>query len=375
MTRCARRCVLWFTRRFTRWHALRLGVGLTVGLGIGIAPVAQGEVVVWSCLDEPAASRVNQELEAAGLDATLEFRRGGAAALITALRATAGPAAVGDLVVGLDVVLCRRLRDQKLLTRYGEAWRAPLVIAYRAEVWDTVTAPHEFDDLLFDHRFEAQLVLPAPEVWPAPWVGWIERLRARGKSEQHVLDWLRTLDARVTGYAGSRREVWEALGRGEASLAVLPLGSVRGRVGLGAVVPESGMPSEVLAVALVTGYRAAARAVYDRLISPGFGRELVDVGLLPALGPGPVHGVQAGDLPGAVETAAAAELNAKLWPSDPDRVDFDRWLELWRSGVRGQGRSYRSIEIGLDIAFTIGFFVFLLFVYRRMRNPKSEQPS
>ena len=224
----------------------------------------------------------------------------------------------------------------------GDLWQttlvSPFVIAFNRESVPLMRAPRDWIDL-FHLRWAGEVTIadPGRNEDGAHFVAamLLESLREDG-SLVGGFDWLRRLDEVVGTYASDHAEVIDMLGRGRASIGIVPrhvVEAARHDVApwIHYRLPESGTP------VLSRGIAVAARAP-----APEIARQFVD-------------------LAGATEVATAArlatrwtsvhaDLDMERFPSDFEidlpwtpyplatdtiAAEIDGWIERWEREVRG----------------------------------------
>lgn len=336
---------------------------------------AQAPVRLWSCLPPAAEPRLREVLARALPEVAVDLRSGSGPELAAELRHGAAPA---DVVCGIDAILADALaREQRFLpyaappaaalaerfrdpqARFTVPFLAPLVIAVDARKWSEDTAPAGLSDLLFEPRFDGEIVLCAPEALPGLWIAWIRQHLHAGHDEQRITAWLRTLDARVAGYEDSVAAVVAALAEQRGSVTVLPLPDVAAAPGLVSVLPAAGLTVQGLAVAVLAERDSpAARAVCDVLLSRECALALTDAHLVPA---------ERSDLPQEQLPAQAAALRSGMHELEWQDTDAERWFAIWRS-VRGTARQYEWLDLTLDALFGLLLAVILYKMSRQKRS-------
>jgi hypothetical protein len=312
---------------------------------LALAGTLGAQVTIAHDLGPTVLEAARAALLAAVPQAEIRWQRTDADALEQRLRAGSD---APDVVFGVDALDAARLARAGVLR--GEVrvpLRAPIVLAYAPAHWGDAP-PRDWDDLLFDPRCEAQLVLGEPQVQPSLWAQLFAWQIGGGGLEQ-ALTWLRTLDARRPRYCATRAErdeVWDA--GGGRTLALLELGEVR----KGAYrVPASGTAARGLALVLVRDSEAA-RAAAEHLASPAFALAMADAGLLSAA-------------PGNVPERAR-DLARALWP--PPAADPWPWFARWRADVRGRGAWAADVEAWLDAGLLVVFLVVGAVLYRSLQR-------
>lgn len=239
-------------------------------------------------------------------------------------------------------------------------WVAPIVIGYGAR-WRGEDAPGDWDHLVFDARYDGEVVVCEPWAMPSLWIAWIQRGVRRG-GEEWAFAWLRALDARVRGYVSSPEAAAAHLKHSPRTVAPVFLGDVLAaraqgnRVGW--TVPESGFLAEAIGVGVLAGTEvSAARAVLERLLAPD---HLVAIaraaGWLPQVRDAGLEELPA-DLRGAAARVALVE---------PGGAEPAQWFSRWEGEVKGVGRRQATLEWLAEAVFAVAFFAFLVWAYRHL---------
>jgi iron(III) transport system substrate-binding protein len=228
------------------------------------------------------------------------------------------------------------------LDRWYGTYRTPEVIAYNTRLVAAADAPRDWDAVL-EPRWKGKVVIRDPVAsgsMRAIFGGILARSVATTGSTAAGWQWLRRLDAQTREYTFNPALMYERLRRGEALVTLynMPdIATLERRTGAPVtyVLPESGTPVLVDAIAVLRGARqpALARAYYEFVTS----REALlyaadSLQRIPARG----------DLPADSLPAWMAEANARLRPFPGDRRmiadSLDTWMRYWDAHVRNRYR-------------------------------------
>lgn len=220
-----------------------------------------------------------------------------------------------DVIWGLDPIELVRMPGGPPAERaYVVYAAAPFVFAFNREHTARSRMPRDWADL-FHVRWMDEVAIPDPGSYSpsALLLGWwITAEEARTGDPEAGFDWLRRLDVAVEVYPPTAREALLLLRSGTASIAVLPRSAVEAAMEefdwLAYTLPESGSPlwRRLAVVREGPDTTGLARKFLATLAGEGVGGE------------------------GVVEADSPA-------PLDATRIgrDLDRWLERWRTEIRG----------------------------------------
>jgi hypothetical protein len=291
-----------------------------------LAPAA-AQVRVWNALPARAAAAAERLLHQAC---------GGA------LRLQPANSSDLDLVVGLDAVECEaRIASGELTPAdFAQPWSVEWTLAIDTDQLADEQAPRDWEDLL-SPSLTRRLLAPAAGDAPGLWAWWMRADLRKGNDERHAFAWLRTIDARVFGYQSDAAAALRALRAGDVAVAVVPVHALADATdrSTARADPSSGLARQPLGLVLVArpGAPAAARAAFE-LLRGEDGRRLV-----------------------------AGEGDLSLVPTGLDLKGAVAWRRQWQSDVVGEGRRLEDWTSLLDVLFAIGFFCFLVYVFRRTR--------
>ena len=296
--------------------------------------------------------------------------------LDTAIAEATGPA----ILFGVDELHLQALATKELLTplpadvwlaallpararavdgRYALLLQAPYTLAFSLPGTAGAELPRTWAELATSPLAQDQLGLCGPEVDPAPWLGWMSlQLRAGGVEADGYALWT-ALDARAR-YFPSYPTALQEFDRGGLHFLVLQKALARrGRELLGAAPllcrdPDDGQPCQWYGVALLRRGEGVAPTLAP-LLHPPLRQQLAAA-----------SGME------AVATASAA---AAVAPATDAPAPVQQWLDHFQRRLRGQGRSLEDLDAWLEMFFTLLFFGFLYFVWRRLRRGEGDEPS
>jgi iron(III) transport system substrate-binding protein len=158
---------------------------------------------------------------------------------------------------------------------YG-TYLTPEVIAYNSDAVDSASAPQDWDDVL-DARWDQKILIRDPIAsgsMRAIWAAILIRSIEQTGDTRAGWRWLSTLDARTREYALDGAFLTQKLGRQEGLITLFNMPDVvlmrqRDSVAVKFIIPRSGTPLLVDAIALVRGSDAvdAARQYYEYVTS------------------------------------------------------------------------------------------------------------
>jgi len=227
--------------------------------------------------------------------------------------------------------------------RWFGTFLTPEVIAYNSEAVDSTAAPADWDDLL-DPRWRGHVLIrdPLASGTMRTIFGMIiyRSLRENG-SVDGGMDWLRRLDAQTKEYVLNPTLLYQKLARREGLVTLWDMPDIehlKARTGLPIdyVIPESGTPLVVDAIAVIAGAR-----------NPELAREFVEfVGgtegvvlaarehfRLPAR-----TDIPADSLPEGMRRARERIVPEPLdWALLQEKTS--EWMRFWDENIRGRGRN------------------------------------
>ena len=224
---------------------------------------------------------------------------------------------------------------------YG-TYMTPEVIGYNSDVVSEAEAPRDWDDVL-DPKWRGKVLIRDPLAsgsMRAIWGAMIARAIDSTGSPEAGYEWLRRLDANVKEYTFNPTILYEKLRRQEGVITLynMPdLATLEERRGVPVkyVVPESGTPILVDAIAIVKGteHPEAAKQFYEFVTSQGALAEAARRFIrIPART----------DIPddSLTELVRNARTSIKPMPLDRELIaeKLDEWMLYWDSNIRNRSR-------------------------------------
>ena len=225
---------------------------------------------------------------------------------------------------------------------YG-TYLTPEVIAYNTQAVSAADAPKDWDDVL-DPRWKGKLLIRDPIAsgsMRAIFGAIIQRgWQATGKPDSGYA-WLRHLDANTKEYTLNPTILYQKLGRQEGVISLYNMPDIatleqRYHIPVGYVIPSSGTPVLVDAIALVKGAKhpAEARAYYEFVTTQPAELEAARRFLrIPAR-----TDIALDSLPTWIR-----EAKTKIKPLPLDRAllaaHLDEWMTYWDANIRNRSRN------------------------------------
>lgn len=267
-----------------------------------------------------------------------------------------------DLWFGAPAEIFERAAKEGLLEPFSPTWAAavppeakdpqarwfgtyltPEVIAYNDEALTRAEAPQDWDDVL-DPKWKGKIIIRDPIAsgsMRAIFGAIIAREYARTGSAEAGYEWLRKLDANTKEYTLNPTLLYQKLGRQEGLISLYNMPDIatlkqRLKIPVDYIVPTSGTPLLVDAIALVKGSKRAdaARSYYEFVTTPAALNEAATKYLrIPAR-----TDLTPEQLPQWVKDA-----NAQIKPMPADRAliaaHLDEWMRYWDANIRNRYRS------------------------------------
>lgn len=225
---------------------------------------------------------------------------------------------------------------------YG-VYLTPEVIGYNSDVVTEAAAPKDWDEVL-DPKWKGKVVIRDPiasGTMRAIFGAIIARSVANTGSPDAGYDWLRKLDANTREYVLNPTILYQKIGRREGLITLwdMPdIATLKQRVGInvGYVIPSSGTPLLVDAIAIVKGtkHEAEAQKFYEFVSSPAALQAAATKFLRI-----PVRtDIHVDSLPDWIRDA-----KAKIKPMQFDNKlmldSLDTWMKYWDANIRNRNRS------------------------------------
>ncbi|MCC7492360.1 MAG: extracellular solute-binding protein [Fimbriimonadaceae bacterium] len=341
-----------------RWRTLWLLPFLLPGCGkpgppaadqpAAVAPERQ-QVVVYSPHGKEMLEPFEKRFEADHPEIDLEWTNLGSQEVLDRLRAErANP--VADVWWGAPHTMFRKAAADGLLAPYRPTWAdqaqaarhdaedrwygqylTPAVIVYNSDALTAQQAPQDWDDLL-DARWQGKILIRHP-LGSGTMRSFFAAMILRAKTVDAGFDWLRKLHLNTKAYPANPALLHRQMATREGLVTIWALRDVEiqkrsHHYPLGYVVPRSGCPTVLDALAMVQGARhpEAARTFYEYVTAPAqmlWAAEQFDC--MPA-----TPGVEAARLP------ARMPRKIQQMPLDWDVVEREGagWMDRWDRTVR-----------------------------------------
>ncbi|HTR78140.1 MAG TPA: extracellular solute-binding protein [Gemmatimonadaceae bacterium] len=313
-------------------------------------------LIVYSPHDKDLLTYFQQAFEAAHPDVDVQWVDMGSQDILDRLRSEkANPQA--DVWFGAPAETFNRGAAEGLIDGYRPSWAAavppeahdpsdrwygtymtPEVIAYNTDIVSAAQAPQDWDDVLAP-RWKGTIIIRDPVAsgsMRAIWAAILSRSIAHTGSTAQGWAWLRRLDASTKEYVINPTMLYLKLGQREGSISLWDMPDIatlqqQKKYPLAYVIPASGTPLLVDAIAIVHGakHAAAAKAFYEFVTTP---RALEDAAVKFLRIP-----VRT-DLPADSLPAWIRDARAKIrpMPLDPKLIadSLDAWMKYWDANVR-----------------------------------------
>ena len=301
-----------------------------------------------------------QEFEKAHPDVDVQWVDMGSQDVLDRMRAEkANPQA--DLWFGAPAEIFERAARENLLEPYTPSWAGavsaeardeqarwfgtyltPEVIAYNREALTAAEAPKDWDDVI-DPKWKGKVVIRDPIAsgsMRAIFGAILLRSVAQTGSTQAGFDWLRRLDANTREYTLNPTILYQKLGRQEGIISLYNMPDIatleqRFKIPVTHVIPSSGTPLLVDAIALVRGGKqpAAAKQYYEFVTTPAaLQTAAVRFLRIPAR-----TDIPRDSLPDWIRTALR---DIKPMPLDRRMLadSLDTWMRYWDANIRNSER-------------------------------------
>jgi iron(III) transport system substrate-binding protein len=298
--------------------------------------------------------------EAAHPDVDVQWVDMGSQEVLDRLRAEkANPQA--DLWFGATAEIFARAASEGLLDPYTPSWAdkvpaeardagqrwfgtylTPEVIAYNTHAVSEADAPKDWDDVL-DPKWKGKVLIRDPIAsgsMRAIFGGILGRSIAQTGSAAAGWEWLRRLDGNTKEYVLNPALLYQKLGREEGLITLYDMPDIAilqttTKLPIGFVIPSSGTPMIVDAIAIVHGAKhpAVAKQFYEYVTTTSALKDAA-VRFLRI----PVRSDLSNDsLPPMVESARA---EVKPMAGDPKLIQdsLDTWMRYWDANIRNSRR-------------------------------------
>jgi iron(III) transport system substrate-binding protein len=266
-----------------------------------------------------------------------------------------------DLWFGAPAEIFDRAANEGLLDPYAPTWAdkvpaeahdpkgmwfgtymTPEVIAYNTHAVTAAEAPKDWDEVL-DPKWKGKVLIRDPIAsgsMRAIFGAILARSVARTGNTAEGWEWLRKLDANTKEYVLNPALLYQKLGREEGTITLYNMPDIatlqqRTKTPVGYVIPASGTPLLVDAIALVKGAKhpAVARQFYEYVTTP---QALNDAAVkflrIPA------RTDMANDSLPAIVRQARTEVKAMPGDQKLLRDSLDTWMKFWDANIRNSRR-------------------------------------
>lgn len=298
--------------------------------------------------------------EAAHPDVDVQWVDMGSQEVLDRLRAEkANPQA--DVWFGATAEIFARAASEGLLDPYAPTWAAkvpaeardanglwfgtyltPEVIAYNTHAVSEAEAPKDWDDVL-DPKWKGKVLIRDPIAsgsMRAIFGGILGRSIAQTGSTAAGWEWLRKLDGNTKEYVLNPALLYQKLGREEGTITLYDMPDiatlqVRTKVPVGYLIPSSGTPVIVDAIALVHGAKHPdlAKQFYEYVTTPAALSDAATQFLRI-----PVRSDFSGDSLPTIVKRARAELKPMAGDVKLIQDSLDTWMKYWDANVRNSRR-------------------------------------
>jgi iron(III) transport system substrate-binding protein len=301
-----------------------------------------------------------QGFESANATVDVQWVDMGSQEVLDRLRAEkANPQA--DLWFGAPAEIFARAASEGLLEPYAPTWAdkvpadardangawfgtymTPEVIAYNTNAVTAAEAPKDWDDVL-DPKWKGKVLIRDPIAsgsMRAIFGGILARSVARTGSTAEGWEWLRRLDGNTKEYVLNPALLYQKLGREEGTITLYNMPDIatleqRTKTPVGYVIPASGTPLLVDAIALVKGARQldAARRFYEYVTTPA----ALDDAAVKFLRIPARTDMAVDSLPDIVKRART-EVKPMAGDQRLLRDSLDAWMKYWDANIRNSRR-------------------------------------
>jgi iron(III) transport system substrate-binding protein len=340
----------------TRWSLAAVALLLAACSG------GDGRTVltVYSPHGKELLQHYEQGFETAHANVDVQWVDMGSQEVLDRLRAEkANPQA--DLWFGAPAEIFARAAGEGLLDPYTPTWAdkvpadardangawfgtymTPEVIAYNTNAVTAADAPKDWDDVL-DAKWKGKVLIRDPIAsgsMRAIFGGILARSVARTGSTAEGWEWLRRLDGNTKEYVLNPALLYQKLGREEGTITLYNMPDIatleqRTKTPVGYVIPASGTPLLVDAIALVKGAKHpdVARQFYEYVTTPtALDDAAVKFLRIPARTDIPTD-----SLPDVVKRARA-EVKPMAGDQRMLRDSLDAWMKYWDANIRNSRR-------------------------------------
>lgn len=329
-------------------------------LALGCTSDGRTVLTVYSPHGKELLEYYEKGFEAAHPDVDVQWVDMGSQEVLDRLRAEkANPQA--DLWFGAPAEIFGRAAAEGLLAPYTPTWAdkvppeardaksawygtymTPEVIAYNTHAVTAAEAPKDWDDVL-DPKWKGKVLIRDPIAsgsMRAIFGAILARSVARTGSTADGWEWLRRLDANTKEYVLNPALLYQKLGREEGTVTLYNMPDIatleqRTKTPVGYVIPASGTPLLVDAIAVVKGAKHGdlAAQFYEYVSTPQALRDAAVKFLrIPAR-----TDISADSLPEIVRRART-EVKPMAGDQQLQRDSLDAWMKYWDANVRNSRR-------------------------------------
>ena len=218
---------------------------------------------------------------------------------------------------------------------YG-TYETPEVIVFNSKVLNEQTAPQDWDEVL-DEKWRDKILIRNPIPSDTMRVIFGAMMLRQGATEKGY-EWLKKLDANTKGYSANPTMLMQSLAREEASISLFSMPDVfnfreQKNLPLGYVLPKSGTPVVIDAIAVIKGapHEAEAKKFYEFVTTE---ESLQFAAQKFYRLPVARMDVDKTKLPAWMQT------DFKRMPVDWNalRKNGNEWMQFWDANIRGRNR-------------------------------------